>query len=199
MTAVILPATPLPRAASPRPLEYGGWQTPIVGGPELYLGRLGNRWAIDFQTPRMKPEPTGRVWSSALVRSIGQMARAIVPQPGLEIGTPGSPVVNGAGQTGTTVSLRGFAAGYVIRDGQFLSFTDGTYLYLHRATADATANGSGVVSVPLWPMLRQSFADGAAVNVAAPLIEGKLIGSAQGWTMARARVDGLSFTVMEVR
>ncbi|WP_374649106.1 hypothetical protein [Rhizorhabdus sp.] len=196
---ITLPTSPEPRAATPRPVEYGDWQSPIMGGPETYLARLGNRWAIDFETPRLKPEPEGRLWASALVRSIGQTVRIAVPQPWLSIGLPGSPVVNGAGQTGAYLSITSASAGYVFRDGQFINVTDGTYLYLHQVVGAVTANGAGQALLPIWPILRTAPASGSAVEVSAPKIEGRLIGTAKGWTMARARIEGLAFSVAEVR
>lgn len=193
------PASPLPQTATPKPITYGSWQEPAIGGVVTWLGFPGDRWSMTIVTPRLKPEPDARLWTAFLVGSIGQPVRVPFPQPGLSIGSPGSPVVDGAGQSGLAIGLRGLIPGYVVRNGQFLSLTDGTHLFLERATADVTAGSDGRVTVPVWPLLRVSPANGSVANIAEPSIEGRLSGSQDGWTHRIARVDGLQFTVTENR
>lgn len=197
---ILLPASPLPNSATPRPLDFGGWQEPIAGGVESRLDRPGNRFALDLTTPNLRPEPDGRIWASRLVLGLGLIVRTAFLQPGFDIGAPGTPVVNGAGQAGTTINLRGFAAGYTVREGQFFHLVDPAgRRYLHAAAADVTANGSGVAAVPISMPLRAQFADGAVAGFAAPTIEGKLSGNDKGWTQIVAKTRGLSFTISEVR
>ncbi len=100
-----------------------------------------------------------------------------MPQPGLDIGNPGAPVVNGSGQAGLALMLRGFAAGYVVREGQFFSIIHGGRRYLHCAESDATANFSGGLILGLYPMLRIKPLDGAVCEFAKPYIEGIVAGS----------------------
>jgi hypothetical protein len=77
----------------------------------------------------------------------------------------GTPAVNGAGQTGTTVALSGFTASQigVVKAGDLLQFSGGTKVYM--ATADADSNGSGQVSLSIQPALVASPASGALVTV----------------------------------
>lgn len=199
MTNVTFPASPLPQSANPKPVDYGAWQAPIAGGNSMRLDRLGNRFTMDVSMPRMKPEPTGRLWVSALLRSIGNFVLFPFPQPGLVIGTPGSALIDGAGQTGSTLKLKTMTVGYVIREGQFLNADDGTYAALFMCTADTTVGSDGKATVPIWPMIRNSPQNGAPSYIAAPFIMGKLSGNEQGWTLERAGTRGLQFTITEVR
>jgi len=94
------------------------------------------------------------------------------PLPDAGVGSPGAPLVKGAGQTGTSLVIDGFNVGYAIKDGQFFSLIQGGRRYLHMATADATASGAGEATVSFLPMLRVSPSDNAVVEFAQPKIEG---------------------------
>jgi hypothetical protein len=57
----------------------------------------------------------------------------------------------------------------------------------------------GAGTFPLWPLLRMSPPDNSAINFAAPVIQGRLTGNQNGWTLERAGTRGLQFTITEVR
>ncbi len=199
MSVIALPTFPLPQSVNPKPLDYGGWQEPIAGGVTTRLDRLGNRFSIDVTMPRMRPEPTGRIWVSALLKSVGSLAQIVFPQPGLDIGSPGPVAVNGAAQAGSSIVLKNFAAGYTIRDGQFFNLTDGISYHLHAGQADVVADGSGNATIPIWPMLRSSPVADSRSEWTTPSITGRLTGNENGWTLERAGTRGLQSTITEVR
>jgi hypothetical protein len=197
--AIALPSTPLPNQAVPSLRVFGGVIEPPTGGEAQNIVRVGTRFAVNVTMPRLKPEPDGRIWTAALVsaRAAGSRVTMPFPQPGLDIGSPGSAAVNGGGQLGNILQLLGMTVGYVVRRGQFLSIATGGRNYLHMATADTTVDGSGHVALPIAPMLRVSPTNSASVNFAAPVIEGNLEGSEQSWTLVRARTIGIQFTIAE--
>jgi hypothetical protein len=195
--SIVLPTAPLPQSATPHYLDFGGVQTPPGGGASQKLNRLGDRYAIDITTPRLKPEPDGRIWVQRLQRAMKRGAIYPFPQPGLIIGNPGSPVVDGAGQAGSLLALRGFAPGYTVREGQYFSIIHGGRRYLHSAAVQTTANGAGTMTLSITPMLRIAPADGATCEFAEPMIEGFLGGNEMAWTLVIARVQGLTFTITE--
>jgi hypothetical protein len=199
MTATALPATPLPNQAVAKLRVFGGTIEPPTGGEAQNIVRVGTRFAIDVTMPRMKPEADGRIWASTLVdaRALGSTVTMPFPQPGLAIGNPGTPLVNGAGQLGTTINLAGLSAFYVVRKGQFLNVTAGGRLYLYKARADTAADINGLIALPITPPIRRSPAHASTVNLAAPAIEGFLEGNEQAWTHVRARTIGLQFTIAE--
>lgn len=194
--SVLLPQPRLPQKAVPKLLDWGADQKAPQGGGTQRLNRLGNRFAIEISYPRLRQEPDGRVLSSALRRAKTEGARFAFPQPGLEIGTPGSPVVRGSGQLGSTIALGGFVPGYVVRDGQFFSIVHGGRRYLHCASADRTADASGNLSLPIHPMLRVSPANGATCEFGQPYIEGLISGAEVPleWTIAKAMVPTIVLT-----
>jgi hypothetical protein len=196
--AIPLPSTPLPKEATPRPLDFGAWQTPPNGGVAQRSEHVGSRFALDVTTPGLKPEPDSRIWVSRLLQGVSSTVIYPFPQPGLVIGSPGAPVVDGAGQAGTTILLTGFTVGYVVREGQFFSIIVAGRRYLYAATADRTADAQGKIALPIWPALRVSPANGGVCEFAAPKIEGALSGNERGWTHVIARTRGLTFTITEV-
>lgn len=199
---IALPSSPLPANASIRPVLFGGPMLAELGGEDQWLNRLGSRWELEVTTPRLKPDPDGRFWTEALSRAwfTGERVSFAIPEPGLVASAPGSPVVNGSGQAGTLISVRGFDPAYVIRRGKFFSIVHGSRRYVHRVVeGDWTPNGSGVAQFRCAPMIRVSPADGAVCEFLNPLIEGLLIGDDRQWTHARARTEPLRFIIRETR
>lgn len=200
---IALPTSPLPKSATIRPVLFGGPLLADLGGEDQWLNRLGSRWELEVTTPRLKPEPDGRQWTSALAQAwfTGERVSFAVPQPGLAIGSPGAPVVNGGGQTGSSLFIRNFTPGYFLRVGQFFSIASGGRRYLHKVagTGDFGADGLGLSSFPIQPMIRVSPTDGAVCEFLNPTIEGLLIGDERQWTQAPARTEPLRFVIRETR
>lgn len=198
--SVALPLSPAPTEAEPTYLDWGGILRPIFGGSLQKLNRMGDRYAIDVTMPPMRMESTGRLWVADLI--LAQRQGAIFPWPQLDlvIGSPGAPVVDGTGQAGALINLRGFTAGYVVRKGQFFSIIHGGRRYLHMASAEMTAGGDGkIAALPIAPMLRVQPSNGAICEFAAPKIEGFIEGDARSWTLNVARFTGLSFRIIEAK
>jgi hypothetical protein len=105
---------------------------------------------------------TRPVWAELqgfLLSQRGQAETFTVTVPGLTtpLGTwLGSPVVNGAGQTGRSINLSGFTINQAkaVRAGDFLKFAGHTKVYM--ATADAASNASGLATVSIDPVLMVS-------------------------------------------
>ncbi len=195
--SILLPSDPLPNTAVPELLSFGAVLTPPLGGAAQRLNRLGDRFRLSVTLPARLSGAVLRVFLSRLRRALTQGAIIAFPQPDLDIGTPGAPMIDGANQTGSTLKLRGFAAGYVIREGQFFSVVSNGRRYLHSAAAQVAAGGSGNVVLPIDPLLRVLFADGAACEFAEPKIEGLLDGNSVAWTFTRARTTPPTFVITE--
>ncbi|WP_010338029.1 hypothetical protein [Sphingobium yanoikuyae] len=193
---------PLTRALAPgtvpRPVRYGDTLQAILGGSSIDLHRIGDRWAIDVVTGRLKPEPDGRRWVAALIRSIGADVRMKWPQPGFDVRSPGPYVVDGGDQQGSVLQLRGGGPwGYAAQEGQFFNLIHNGRRYLKMVTQRALTGTDGALTVNFWPMLRIIPADGDMIDFADPQIEGVLTGQEAGWTLQRAQTAGLKFTITE--
>lgn len=187
MTAITLPETRAIKVDKPRLMDWGGRLVPPLGGAVQTLNRLGTRWALDVSIPTMRTEPDGRTWAAALVQAKVNGVLMWFRQDGLDIGIPSTTsayqAVDGAGQTGSTLNLKGFRPGYVMRLGQFFSVVTNARRYLHMATAITVADSAGKMALPIFPMLRASPNANDPVEVSKPMIQGSLTGSnEQAWT-----------------
>lgn len=167
--------------------DFGGQLTPFMGGPTQTIMRLGTRWSIDVTIPIMRAEPDGRQWAAKLAMGKIYGVAMYFRQDGLRIGMPGTEVaVDGAGQTGFALAMRGFRPGYAIRLGQAFSIVTSNQRYLYFAGASAVAGSDGKVNLPIYPMLRVSPVDGDICEWAAPIIQGSLSGNEVAWTRMTA-------------
>lgn len=198
--AITLPASPAPRSITPRLISRRRDLEPTFAGPTTRVQRLGSRWAIDFELPPML-FADAMAWVAALTKAEGDTVVIDVPQPGFDPGAPGTPLVNGAAQAGSSINLDGFASGYLAKAGQWFSLTISGQRFLYQVAADKAATTGvtpGVMAaLAISPMIRRAPADNAAVEFALPKIEGFLSGRETGWTVDVARMVGLSFTIQE--
>ena len=199
MTLVTLPDWPGATDTTPLFTDWSQTLVPFLGGDIQRLRRLGARFALGVRMPTMAPEPWGRLWVARLNRALieGQTAFAW-PQREFDTGVPGTVVADGAGQQGSSLKLRGLTPRYRLREGQYFSVASGGRRRLHQAVAEVVADASGKATVAILPMLRASTADGDAVEIARPKIEGLLEGDSRSWTPGVALLTGLEFTIKEI-
>ncbi len=196
--AITLPAHPAPNDVNPTILDYGLTMRPATGGPVLKVSRPGSRLRIGVSYPPMEAAIASRFISRLLeAKRTGHLIIRF-PLLGINQGYPGVPVVNGAGQGGTTLNLRGLTPNYRVKEGYWLSIVDATgqhYVHNVRSTVEAAADGT--ISFGIEPPLRRPFADGAVVLLAKPLIEGFIDGGEWSWSTDTAWHTGLSFVLEE--
>lgn len=193
MSVLILPERPAPANMSIAMITAKNELTPAIGGDEQELLRKGTRYALTFQMPVMS-YLTSMDWDDLMAEGDTVVMRVF--QPGFETGAPGAPQVNGGGQAGTTLSIKGLTPYYVVRKGQFLSVITGGQRFLYRAKAETVANGSGVAAISLRTMLRRPHANNDTVEIAQPMVEGFVRGLSD-FAVGTDRLVGLQFTVRE--
>ena len=178
---ILLPARPALKTDKVHMLDWGGQLVPSLGGPVQTILRLGTRHALEFVLPPMRSEPDGRIWAARL--RMAKLFGALLPfgQDGLRIGSPGAIVVDGAGQTGMSLKVRGGTAAYAIREGQAFSIVHGARRYLHFASAQTILDSTGKATVPIFPMLRIIPGDGDVCEFGKPMIQGSLSGNEVSW------------------
>lgn len=196
---IILPTWPGARRAVPSVLDFGGILQPDSGAETQRQNRLGNRYAVSFEMPPLENATEGRIWVNRLIRGQREGARMEYPLLDFKPGTPGAFVVNGASQAGTSLALRGGTPGYQFKEGQPFNVVIGGYHYLDFIAADVTANGSGQATITLSQMLRKPPADGDALRIVDPVIEGWVVGDQLSWELALNRTIPLSFQIHEAR
>jgi hypothetical protein len=107
----------------------------------------------------------------------------------------GSPVVNGGAQTGYMLATRGWTAGAsgVLLPGDWLQI--GYRLY--RNLGIANADGSGAATLSIWPQIRESPADGAALVLNNTQGLFRLKANSRKFSMLTNRTYGLQFDIRE--
>ncbi len=158
-----------------------------------YIPRKGSRYRVAFSfRPRTLAER--RVMVSRLIA--GKQGGIRVELPLLQDqGVPGSPVV--ASASGRTLGLSGVAPGYPILEGYWLSIVKSGQHFLHSVGVGATANGSGLATIELNELLRETFSVGDVVHLAAPQVEGLVSGDEVSWQFDPSRIIDIEFEIEE--
>lgn len=193
--SVILPSWPAPKEIVPRLFVTGGLQTTATESDDNWLDRLGSRYSVDF-TMRPMTYDQAAEWSD--LEETG--ANVVMPlrQPGVEFVSAGSPTVDGSGQSGSNIALKGLTPYFVIRRRQWLPIITGGQRYCYRAKAEVIADASGDVVVPIRPMLRKPHLNNDVVEIDSPKIEGIATLSEDAWGIqASDRHIYLAFTIRE--
>ena len=128
----------------------------------------GQMWAIEGALPRMTRDDAAQ-YEAFILKLNGRQGTFLFPvfettPRGVATGTP---VVNGAGQSGNVLSVSGFTPSTtgIMRAGDWLQIGTGATTRLYRVLDDANSDGAGDVDLTVWPRLRSSPSDGATVIV----------------------------------
>jgi hypothetical protein len=197
-TIVSVPAVP----AAPASVEFTAEDTVAVSVSPF----TGQQQVQDWQASHLSASVSmpalthvqAQQWIAFLMSLRGQAnvfqfgdPLAVAPQ-GSGLGTP---VVDGISQTGYSINLRGFTAGAagVLLPGDWIQI--GYRLY--RTIVAANADGSGKLALSIWPQIRESPGDGAAVVLSHPKGLWRLAGNARKWSISSARVYGMQLEIIE--
>lgn len=177
-------------------IDYGFLQRGALGAKTQRMNRKGNRFVAAMTFGPFYADQ-GSQFVARLLEAKSDGIRLPYPLQ-IDQGAAGSPVVDGAGQTGTTLPMKGLIPGYVCREGYWLSIenSDGQH-YLHNVRAGGMADAAGDLSITINPELRHPFADEATVHLEKPMIEGLVDGDAWDWETSVNQVVPINFTVEE--
>lgn len=192
---IILPVRPSPNSMEESLLDPGFAQR---GAATVRVNRPGSKWRIAFTFPLMTVDAS-RALNSRLKRAKRQTLQINIPIL-VDQGIPGSPVVNGAGQAGTTLAVRGFEPNYHAKEDFWLTVVeaDGT-AYLHSMAETVTADASGNATLEIEPPLRAPFADGDIVHFGKPFMQGFMDGDAYTRTVPGNKLVVLAVSVEEYK
>lgn len=194
---LLLPNNIAPNGATPALVDRGGVQR---GASALRVNRLGSHYRISLTLPPLNNAAGAAIVVSRLIRAKREGLR--VPYPLLSVDQSGcgtSVVVDGAGQTGGSIQVRGLPPFAVVREGFWFSIESSSgQHYLHNSGSEVTAGVDGRATLSVADtMLRRSFADGARVHLARPMIEGLIEGSEQEWDLAVDHNTRIAFVLEE--
>lgn len=194
---IVLPRQPAPSAAAASLIDFGLTIEGALGAGSLRVNRPGSRFQAEVAFPPMTPE-TADIFIARLIAAKDEGLRIPFPQRRRARGNPGNPVVDGAGQSGRVLALRGATPGHAFREGGWISIESAAgQHYLHNIRGSVAAAADGTCDLPISPMLRVPFADGAAIHAAQPMIEGLIPGDSIAWREDEDHLIRLSFTIRE--
>lgn len=155
---------------------YAGTETlqPATGGPRMPVDRPGDHWALEIDTGTLRTS-CGQALMADIVRGRAQPVAIPIPEPGIYKGAPGKLKVDGAGQTGEFLNVKGGTPAGIIFKGWFISIYSGGHWYAHMVTQTTANDIAGYNTLSLWPMLRAPHADNDAVEAVSPMIEGLVV------------------------
>lgn len=179
-----------------RPLNFSGTQEGTLGGPSLAIPRLGDRFAVDITTTQLRQDAESRLLIAALFQATTDDARIRLRQPNRR--SKGFPaVVDGNGQSGRTLNVRGLPGRAAFDQGEFFSIVHSGQRYVYMTAGAVIAGADGRVALPIWPMLRTLTIDASTCEFIAPYIEGQLVGFDKGAGFEKNRTKPLTFSIVE--
>jgi len=164
----------------------------------------GQRWEADINLPLMK-RADAEEWITFFMKQYGGYGTFLLGDPnaatprGSAATTAGTPVVNGASQTGDELAIDGLpasATGY-LKAGDYIQLGTGTSSQLYKVLDDVDSNASGEATLQIWPDLRSSPADDATVVVSGAKGLFQLSTPTTNWTIDNAGFYSMAFGAVE--
>jgi hypothetical protein len=195
--SVAIPPVRIKTIGVPRPVLFSGNQESPLGGEDLPIPRMGDRFAIDVTTGQLLRDDDARNLIASLIEATTSGAIMPLILPGSDQRRWSTPVVDGTDQAGSILKVRGFGTNTGLLRGEFFSIVHAGRRYVHMITANMTVPADGRISVPIWPMLRFLTVDGEQCEFTEPMIEGRLVGFDQGAVLSGIRIQPLQFSIVE--
>ena len=145
----------------------GAFDSPLIASQQV-VDRGGLHWLATYTYTEARSADRGELLGT-IASLRGQAHRLIVPVYDNEAGGAygGTPLVNGASQTGSTLNINGCSTSITnwIRKGDYFSVDVNGVHELKMATANSDSDGSGNVTLSFEPRLRFSPLDNAVIYV----------------------------------
>jgi len=172
----------------------------FAGQAHAYTGKA---WQADVTLPSMKREDAER-WVAWLISLKGQLGTFYLGDPAAT--TPlGSArdtdtiLVDGAVSSGDTISIDSAPASQTdyLKAGDYMEIGTGVNRQLFKVLNDVDTDGTGSATVDVWPNVRTSIADDAAVTVQSAQGIFRLASNEQSFSINEASIYGITFGAIE--
>lgn len=112
---------------------------------------------------------------------------------------PGTPLVNGADQTGDELVIDGIptSGDDYLKAGDYIQLGSGATARLYKVLEDVAIDGSGGATLNIWPALRSSPADDATVTVSNAKGVFRLASNETDWDANQLGIYGTTFAANE--
>ena len=172
----------------------------FAGQAHAYAGKA---WQADVTLPSMKREDAER-WVAWLISLKGQLGTFYLGDPAAT--TPlGSArdtdtiLVDGAVSSGDTIAIDSAPASQTdyLKAGDYMEIGTGVNRQLFKVLNDVDTDGTGSATVDVWPNVRTSIADDAAVSVQSTQGIFRLASNEQAFSINEASIYGITFGAIE--
>lgn len=165
------------------------------------IAHPGQKWEAEIALRPMR-RSVAEVWLAWLVSLNGPVGTFLLgdPRACTPLGSAGgTPLVNGSDQTGAELVLDGATASQTgwLKAGDYIQLGSASTATLHKVLSDASSDGTGNVTLDIWPKLRSSPADNDPVVVSNAVGLFSLASNSVGWTADELSVYGITFAAVE--
>lgn len=173
--------------------------SPFSAEQQLYVHQ-GQWWEAEIRLPPMLRDDAEDVLG-ALLSLRGKEGSFLLPAPNAAprgVGG-GTPLVDGAGQTGLTLAIKGgpLSTTNWLKVGDWIQLGSGSSTRLHKVLVAASTDGAGKATLDIWPRLRSSPADSAAVTITSCKGLFQLSSNATEYEIGQAMIYGFSLAARE--
>jgi len=176
-------------------------QSEFTGAQEVQRHQ-GQWWEAVISVVQLKSVEESEAWITFLVGLNGMEGTFLMGDPistsprGTALGTP---VINGASQTGNSLDTDGWTAsqGSLFKAGDFIQLGTAGTSRLHKVLTDTSSDGGGNATLDLFPGLRESPGDGATIVTSNPKGLFRLAQNITEWEISPPTKYGISFAAVE--
>ena len=181
----------------------GQSMSPFTGEQQTFRHQ-GEWWEAEITLPPMK-HALAREWVAKLVAMRGVFGTMLLGDfdgktpRGTASSSAGTPLVNGASQSGNTLIIDGATAsqtGY-LKAGDYIQLGTGILSRLHMVVEDADTDSGGNATLSIEPALRTSPSNDLAVTVSNTKGVFRLVTNETEWDANSVSVYGITFAVTE--
>lgn len=161
----------------------------------------GQLWSAEIALPAM-PRAVAAPWTAFLLAMGGRQGTVLVGDP--DAATPlgvatGTPLVDGAGQTGGTLATKGWSPSVtgIMKAGDYIETGSAAPTRLYQLLEDADSDSGGLATLTLWPDLRESPPDNAALITQSARGTFRLAANDSGWSTDVRGLYAITLSLIE--
>ena len=179
--------------------------TSPLSGTTQTLEMPGAHWHLKMAFGGLS-DAERRLLQAFLAQCRGQAGRFYYGDPAFLINgpsgsIPGTPLIDGAAQSGTTLNTKGWTPSQsnILKAGDYFHYTNGSSgREMHMVVADANSDGSGLSALSIEPAIRVAPDDAAAITVTNAMCQMRLVDNNQtSWGLSLGLAGGVGTIAIE--
>ena len=164
----------------------------------------GSAWEADVQLKAMKRDEAEE-WIAWMLSLEGQFGTFLLGDPngatprGSAATSPGTPLINGADQTGKYIVIDGCSASATayLEVGDYVQFNSGASSKLHKILEVCPTDASGNALLTVYPEVKEAHPDNTTVTVSNCKGLFRLSSNEMDWSIQTNLFYGLTFSAVE--